>query len=168
MNDRAVFADTVEWVPNFTLHDHPDNPRQGDVGAVHESIAANGIFRPIYAQRSTRRILAGHHLRRGLDVGDNDLVPVLWVNVDDATALRIMLADNRSADLGSYDENALSALLIGIVEREGVEGLTGSLYDGDALDELLANDEPLKLSQPSATVHTCPQCGCEFTEDGGQ
>lgn len=166
MTDRAVFADTVEWVPIDSLHPHPSNPRQGDVGAISESLEANGLYRPILVQGASNMIIAGHHLWRALRHLGADTVPVLRLPVDNPTALRILLADNRSADLGSYDESALSALLVNIVEREGVGGLAGTLYDGDTLDDLLKQDEPLKFSSP-ATVHTCPSCGAQFTKDDG-
>lgn len=38
-------------------------------------------------------------------------VPVVWLDVDDATAKRIMLADNRTADLATYDEQILAEAL---------------------------------------------------------
>ena len=159
MGDRAVFADQVEWVPIATLEPHPLNSRQGDIGAIHESVGANGIYRPVYAQRSTRRILAGHHLRATLDQRDNELVPVLWLDVDVAVAERILLQDNRTPDLGTYDDAKLAAHLQAIVEDCGIDGLIGTGYDGDALDDLLANDEPLKLGASPSTIQECPECG---------
>lgn len=43
------------------LKPHPRNPRQGDVGAIYQSIEANGFYGAIVAQRSTGYILAGNH-----------------------------------------------------------------------------------------------------------
>jgi len=55
--------------------------------------------------------------------------------VDDEAALRILLADNRTARLGSDNEAALAELL---TELAGTErGLAGTGFDGDDLDTLL-------------------------------
>lgn len=166
MTDRPVFADQVEWVPADTLHDYPGNPRQADVGAIHQSVEANGTYRPVYAQRSSRTILAGHHLRTTLTQRGNELIPVLWLDVDDATARRIVLADNRVPDLGTYAEDNVTALLEAIVNDQGVEGLLGTGYDGDDLDARLGQDEPLRLGPNAAQVITCPNCEHSWTPGG--
>jgi hypothetical protein len=61
--------------------------------------------------------------------------------VPDEKALRIMLADNRTAALATQDEVMLSEIL---QELSGSEGLSGTGYDGDDLDALLKklNDHP--------------------------
>jgi len=42
---RAQVADrTYELVPTADLTPHPSNPRNGDVGAISESIGANGFY----------------------------------------------------------------------------------------------------------------------------
>ena len=63
-------------------------------------------------------------------------VPVYWVDVDDATARRILLADNRTNDLATYDDAVLAELLTALAEDDD---LLGSGYDGDDLDDLLAD-----------------------------
>lgn len=65
------------------LNPHPDNPRQGDVDAIADSIEQNGFFGAIVAQRSTGYVPAGNHRllaakRQGLTE-----VPVVWLDVDD-------------------------------------------------------------------------------------
>lgn len=139
----AVFDGAVEWVPYGDLTPHPRNPRQGDVGAVHTSVEANGLYRPIYAQRGTGTIVAGHHLWRAL--AGRETVPVMWLDVDDDQATRILVADNRASELGTNDAHALADLLRDLATSE--RGLDGSLYDGDDLDALLFDiahaDDPL-------------------------
>ncbi len=94
-------------------------------------------------------------------------IPVTWVDVDDDAALRIMLADNRTARLGHDDDAALAELLKELADDGGLEG---SGYDNDDLDELLADlnpnfmptdEEPPRLDQKAPI--TCPSCGHEFT-----
>jgi len=101
----------VELTPIDRLIPHPDNPRRGDVAAIRRSIDASGWFGAVVAQRSTGRILAGNHRwRAARDAGATEL-PVIWLDVDDARARTILLADNRLADLARYDEPALLAAL---------------------------------------------------------
>ncbi|MGB1506011.1 MAG: DNA methyltransferase [Acidimicrobiales bacterium] len=120
------------------LKPHPSNPRQGDVGAIIQSIEANGWYGTLVAQISTGHVLAGNHrLQAAIHCG-LDRVPVHWVDVDDDTAHRILLADNRTTDLATYDEHALADLL---VEMGKTGNLEGSGYDGDDLDDLLAELE---------------------------
>lgn len=125
------------------LQPHPDNPRQGDVGAIHTSIEQNGFYGAILVQKSTQRILAGHHRYQAAQHAGASTVPVIELDVDDPTALRILLADNRTNDLASYDNAALAAVLSSIAQ-ENPEALLGTGYDGDDLDDLLAliQEEP--------------------------
>jgi len=117
---------------------HPSNPRQGDVGAIIQSIESNGWYGTLVAQISTGHVLAGNHrLQAAIHCG-LDRVPVHWVDVDDDTAHRILLADNRTTDLATYDEHALAELL---VEMGKTGNLDGTGYDGDDLDDLLADLE---------------------------
>ena len=128
----------IRKTPITTLVPHPSNPRQGDVGAIIQSIEANGWYGTLVAQISTGHVLAGNHrLQAAIHCG-LDRVPVHWVDVDDDTAHRILLADNRTTDLATYDEHALADLL---VEMGKTGNLGGTGYDGDDLDDLLAELE---------------------------
>ena len=134
----------LEMVDVATLTFHPRNVRQGDLGAVIASIRENGFFAPCAVQVSTRRVCIGNHrLRAAIELGMTH-VPVIWLDVDDDAALRIMLADNRASDLATNDEADLAALLRELYEAE--RGLAGTLYDGDDLDSLLAslNEDPVR------------------------
>lgn len=122
--------------PIADLIHHPNNPRQGDVGAIHQSIEANGFYGAVIVQKATQHVLAGNHRLEAARAAGATTLPVIEVDVDDATALRIMLADNRTSDLATNDEQALAALLS---ELATGEGLDGSGYDGDDLDQLLSD-----------------------------
>jgi hypothetical protein len=93
------------------LRDHPQNPRRGDDASVADSIDRNGWYGAIIAQQGTGRILAGHTRRRVLNAQGAKTGPVLWVECDDETAQSILLADNRTAELASWDEDSLLDLL---------------------------------------------------------
>lgn len=101
----------MERVPLDSVEVHPANPRRGNVAAIAESLERNGQFAPIVVQASTRYVLAGNHTTlaaRSLQWTDIDAV---FVDVDDEAAYRIMLAANRTQELGHYDSDALVELL---------------------------------------------------------
>lgn len=131
-----VINHSLETAPLDAVKPHPRNPRQGNIGAIHQSIDANGFYGVIIAQKSTGHILAGNHRWQAARTAGATEIPVQWVDVDDDHALRILLADNRTNDLASYDDTALAELLTELAEIGDLEG-TG--YDGDDLDTLLAD-----------------------------
>lgn len=124
-----------------TIGQYPKNPRAGDIAAIAESMEINGMYRPVYVQKSTGHILAGNHTyAAALSLGATK-IPVVELDVDDNTAARIVLADNRTADLGEYDTSQLVELL----ELVGIEdSLLGTGYNAFDLEALkaLADMEP--------------------------
>jgi ParB-like chromosome segregation protein Spo0J len=149
---------------------HPRNPRQGDVGVIAESLTAYGQFKPIVVQASTRHVLAGNHTylaARALGW------PTIWayvLDVDDETAARIMVADNRTSDRATYDTAALADLLADLAAATE-NGLAATGWDSDDLDRLLAEiagpDAPLAFPDAEAlageTEHACPRCGYRWS-----
>lgn len=161
---------TIERVPWDALHPHPRNARNGDTDAIMESIRVNGVYRPIICA-ADGTILAGHHLWFALGELGHDKVDVvtLPVHPDSTEAHRIMLADNRTADLGVYDDGLLLDLLR---DLNSTAGLIGTGYTDDDLIELVSSitvdaplgivdDPPVHLSGPQ-----CPQCGYQFPSRG--
>lgn len=131
----------IERRPIESLKEHPENARLGDVDAIKESIRLNGWHGAVVVQKGTHYILAGNHRTRAaleLYRGDFDplegqtekeheqeaarwraelaKLPVHVVEVDDDTARRILLADNKTADLATYDDTKLLRLTAQIVD----------------------------------------------------
>jgi hypothetical protein len=131
---KQELSNPVENVDPNTLELHPENPRQGDIGAIVTSIEQNGWYGTLIAQKKSRRVLAGNHRLQAALALDMKEVPVYWVDVDDTEAQRILLADNRVSDLATWDDSILVGLLEGLA-NDGA--LLGSGYDGDDLDALL-------------------------------
>lgn len=115
------------------LIQHPDNPRKGNVGAIAASIEANGFYGAIIVQKSTNRVLAGNHRLQALLAQGISEAPAIFVDCDDETARRILLADNRTNDLAGYDDEALAKLL------QDLPSLDGTGFDSASLDKLLAD-----------------------------
>src|SRR5690348_2978333 len=128
----ALREQEYELVRVDDIQPHPKNPRHGDVSAIIASIKANQFYGACTVQRSTGYILAGNH--RWLAARECELthIPVIWIDCDDATAVRILLVDNRTNDLASYDDPKLAEMLADILREQGT--LDGTGYDGGALD----------------------------------
>lgn len=127
-------------VPLAEVHLHPRNPRRGDVEAIAESLEQHGQYRPIVVQASTRYVLVGNHTYRAAAHLEWDRIDAVFVDVDDVEATRIMLVDNRTSDLGTYDDGVLADLL------RDLPDLIGTGYNEAALDEILdrlADQEPV-------------------------
>lgn len=149
----------VELVDLKALEPYPGNARQGDVGALCESLASLGAYRPIVANRRTGRILVGNHTHAAAGALGWDQVAVWWVDVDEETERKIVVADNRASDLGTYDADALRALLI----EAASDDLSGTGFDGDDVDSIL-NGGPTKPggSKGRGVTITCADLTCKI------
>jgi ParB-like chromosome segregation protein Spo0J len=130
----TVLEAPVERVPIDQLVEYPGNPRHGDDDATAAAIEDHGFYGTLIRQASTGYLLAGHtRLRAARRLGLTEL-PVQTLDVDDATARRILAADNRTSDLATYDDQLLADLLEQII-AEGE--LAGTGYtDDDYADTL--------------------------------
>ena len=117
------------------LSTHPDNPRRGDIAKIAESIEAHGFFGALLVQRSTGHILVGNHRFLAAKRLGIETLPGQVLDVDDETARRILLVDNRASDLATYDDEALLAILEELALTE--DQLAGTLFSVDDLAELV-------------------------------
>lgn len=137
---------TTHRITTDNLETYNRNPRHGDVAAIAESLRVNGQFRPIVVNKGTHtgrpnEVLAGNHTlmaARHLDGTPDEITELdcYVVDVDDQQARRIVLADNRTSDLGEYDMQALTDLLAATSDD-----LAGTGYDDDDLADLMAELE---------------------------
>jgi ParB-like chromosome segregation protein Spo0J len=132
---QNILNQSTETIPLNLVQPHPKNPRQGKIPVIKESIINNGFYGSIIVQKSTNYILAGNHRYLAAKEAGYEQIPVTYIDVNDDQATRIMLADNRTSDLGTYDDAVLSELLEGLKESTGTLLATG--YDDAALDELI-------------------------------
>ena len=150
-NIRPEIKTLAKPIGNFRTHER--NVRQGDIGAICTSLEAHGQYRPIVVHKETNQILAGNHTFLSAQALGWDKIAVTFVDCDDEQAMRILLADNRSNDLATYDDGELIELLRELSSTQ--IGLEGTLYDGDDLDALIQaigvfefpiDDEPVAAS----------------------
>lgn len=131
----AVLDQKYELVSISKLKPHPKNPRRGVVSVIQESIDANGFYGALVVQKSTNYILVGNHrFKAARETGITEL-PVVFIDVDDERATKILLADNRANDKAEYDDKELADLLSSL---SNTSDLIGSLYDESDLDDLIA------------------------------
>jgi len=128
-------------VPIEELAPHPLNPRRHDLSAIQASLRAFGQQRPVLvvpagridANRST--IVAGHGTTEGARAEGWTHIAVLQSDLSDEDIDRYLAADNRTSDLGTYDDRQL----MGLLERlDGEQAYEGTGYGGDDLAELRA------------------------------
>lgn len=101
------------WVDPKRLRPWVHNPRNNDVAVprVAESIREFGFAAPIVAQAKTERVIAGHtRLKAALALG-LESVPVRYLDVTDAQADRLAVADNKLGEIAEWDEVGLAKLL---------------------------------------------------------
>jgi DNA modification methylase len=134
-----ILNQSTETVSIDSVIEHPRNPNDGDVGEISGSIDENGFWGALICQKSSRHILVGNHRWKAAKAQGAREIPVIWIDVDDARALKILLADNRTARLGHDDDNKLAAIL---KELQDTVGLKGTGYDEDDLDDLLRELNP--------------------------
>ncbi len=124
------------------LHTYWKNPRIGNVDKIAESLARNGQYRAIVVNKGTHtgrpmEVLAGNHTLKAARKLGWETITCHVIDVDDDQAARIVLADNKTAEYGSYDDKTLADLLDTLADLDGT-GWTEEQVD--ALNDL---DEPL-------------------------
>lgn len=143
------------------LKQHPKNPKKGDVEAIGESIEENGFYGTVLAQKSTGYILAGNHKVKAAAAHGIVELPVMFIDCDDATAERILLADNKIAALGSFDDRIVMSILEDQKKRTG--SLRGTGYSDDDLAKMTAKHGPPDafpvFDDHVKVTYKCPSCG---------
>lgn len=126
------------------LEAFPNNPRRGDVPAIAASFRRWGQLKPIVTDGP--RIVAGHHMVLAAgELGWTHIAAVANDFADEDEQRAFLLADNRTAELGTVDLYDLTGQLQQLAE---LDLLAGTGYTGDDVDGFLAD---LALLQDAAT-----------------
>ena len=145
MADARSLLDKIETVPVEQLSLYPGNPRVGDVPAIAASLRENAQYQPLVVQKSTGHVLAGNHTLKAAQSLGWEKVAVVYVDVNDAQARKIVLSANRTSDLATYDDQALADMLAMLDDFDG----TG--WVPDDLDDLLASSGDMPVMPYSDT-----------------
>lgn len=128
-------------VPVDSLSPMLGNPRIGDVDAVAASLDRFGQRKPIVVRASDRTIVAGNHTWKAAQQLGWSEIAALLVDDDEATAQAFALADNRTAELGSYDEQLLLELIRSVADADPAM-LLDTGWSDEAITELVERIEP--------------------------
>ena len=137
----------ASWVPIGDVQPWGSNPRINDhaVSEVASSIQRFGWGSPILVRQSDGVIIAGHTRHKAALHLGLDKVLVRYLDLDPAQARALALADNKLGELADWDDDALSAVLAGLVEEEiDIDGLG---WSEEELDALLAGDDDLEEAE---------------------
>jgi hypothetical protein len=147
-SSRAV--GTTSPVAPRDLNIYYKNPRRGDVSAIAASLKAHDQYKPIVVNLGTHtgrpnEVLAGNHTLMAVrdlaerDPSDSRWEKILahWIDVDEDRAARIVVADNRTSELGHID----TALLTDLLDQIGTD-LDGLGYTNADIAEMQAALEP--------------------------
>jgi DNA modification methylase len=111
-------------VPIDELNEDPANARlhsQRNLEAIKGSLARYGQRKPVVANRQGNVVEAGNGtLQAARELGWTHLA-VVWVDDDALTATGYSIADNRAAELATWDDEALARLLRDLDQAEELE-----------------------------------------------
>lgn len=130
----AVTIVETAYLPLSDLVPFPGNARRGNVAKIRESVKKNGQYRSVLVRQvdGAYVVVAGNHTAQAMrEEGFNEARCEI-IECSDETAVAVNLADNRLSDLGAYDDEALSELLMSL---DGDYSATG--YEEGDLEELM-------------------------------
>lgn len=134
-----------------SISQHPENPNNGDVEVVIESIEVNGMYRPLQNQASTGHIVAGNTTWEACKILGASIVPSVALDIDDDHARRIVLVDNAAAQMARLDPAAEQEMLHRLVANQqgDLRALLGTGYNERHLERIeKLNSTPLNLDVP--------------------
>jgi ParB-like nuclease domain len=135
-------------VPLGDLARYPGNARRGDIDQIRASIRAQGQYRSLIVREDSGQlvIIAGNHTADALAAEGHEQARCEVITCTDTEARKINISDNRLAEYGSYDDEALAALL---ADLDGDWSGTG--WDADDYDDLLAGLKRMPVIPPQPT-----------------
>lgn len=125
------------------------NPRQGNTGAVAASLERFGQRKPIVYREANgvKTVVAGNHtLMAARELGWTEIAAVAANDLNEDEARAYAIADNRTQDLGTYDDELLATMVQKINDADH-ELLMAAGYDEDTLRDLLMLVEPPSLDE---------------------
>ena len=149
-------------------YDH--NPRiipQAAVDAVARSIQAFGFRQPIVVD-GNGVILAGHTRYKAAQQLGMTEVPVVWqTDISDIQARGYRIADNKVAELSTWDRDALDAEVRELADLGDIDIGAVGLADWE-LERILREDEPVlgapEETPPPSYSQTIPAAGSDVEQ----
>ena len=110
---KTVFIE-IRDVPVADLVPFPGNAKRGNVAMIKDSVQEHDQYRALVVRHTPDDrlvVLAGNHTLQALKELGRPYARCEIIACDEQTAKKVNLVDNRSADTGTYDDEALHAIL---------------------------------------------------------
>ena len=170
----------IEYMSLEKLKRWPRNPKDHDLGSLHQSLSRWGYVAPILIDERSKKIVAGHGRldsllqmkadgqdppERIISKNGSWLVPTIrGVRFNsDKEAEGYLLADNRLTEIGGWHEDVLAEILSEFAKEDNLDGLG---WDADDVDDLIRSLDatPRNESENNNKKQVeCPECGHTFT-----
>jgi hypothetical protein len=130
----------AEWSKLDDLAAWADNPRDNAkaVDVVAASIRRFGFGAPLVANRRNGELIAGHTRLAAARVVGLQVVPVRWVDLSPDEAHALALADNRTGEVATWDDDKLAQVVRELRDADD-DLLAATGFADDELDKLLAD-----------------------------
>src|SRR5688572_14503360 len=111
----------IEYLSPGNLQPMPGTPRKhpkSQIRSLIKSIEAFGFNVPVLID-GTQRIIAGHaRVEAAKKIGMDNIPAIRVEHLSEAQVKAFLIADNRLAELSTWDEQALGAILLDLNELE--------------------------------------------------
>lgn len=132
-----------------------NNPRKNDkaIDAVMHSIEEFGFKNPIIIDNENV-IISGHTRRlAAIKLGLREVPCIVGDHLTEAQVRAFRLADNRVAEIATWDEEQLKAEMKDVLDMDlDVYG-----FDIGTVEDIMQEETGIK-------THKCPKCGAEWSE----
>jgi DNA modification methylase len=132
---------TVRRVKLSDLHADPANARRHDernLAAIADSLKTFGQVEPLVVQRSTGKVIGGNGRLEVLRKQGATECDIVEVDVNDTQAAALGIALNRTAEMASWDDESLAAILKSLPD----DALAATGFTDDDLNALLEELNP--------------------------
>jgi len=155
----------AEFVPLSQLKPWADNPRLNlrAIDKVIASIKRFGFGAPLLARKANGEIIAGHTRYEAAKRMGLREVPVRFMDLDPVEAHLLALADNKTNEIATWDDDKLVAIIQSL-KAQGVDVLSGTGYESAEIDKILKEQElKSEFDEYDSSFGTsgkqCPHCG---------
>jgi ParB-like chromosome segregation protein Spo0J len=151
------------------LTQDPENSRSHDrknLDAIKQSLEAFGQQKPIVIDQEGKVIAGNGTLAAAQELGWKTIKAVV-TDLEGASQTAYAIADNRTAELASWDDERLVESLARLQNDESIdESIAG--FNSSEIEARVARLESPEVKEFNpeefAGKHTCPRCGFEFND----
>jgi len=138
LNIKTVSIDTLEYDP-FNVREHDER----NVEAIKASLQRFGQQKPIVVKKDGT-VIAGNGTLGAMRILGYKEVVIAETELDGEEAVAFSIADNRTAELATWDDVALTEAL----DQLNEDLLPATGYDESELDELIKSMDPEDVGAP--------------------